>query len=280
MNLRLRSSSAPVSKLPLRLGRIAYTNVAPIETAFDRGAVVRDGVVTSAAPNVLNAQLSSGRLDISPVSAAHFLRNQDELMLCGDVAIVSRGEVLSVLLVSAQPPAQLGRASIAVTADSASGRALLECVLRGKYGVDATFAVSTAPAQEAMLGRPTLLIGDAAVAIREHVPLAWVYDLGTAWYAWTKLPMVFAVWAVRRDVARTRPDDVERIVSAYRDARAWGNSHRPEVIDAAVAQRPQPRAFYEMYYKTLHYRLDTEARAGLARFEVELAQLETLHAAR
>ena len=271
---------APVPKLALRLGRIAYTNVAPIETAFDRGAVRRDAVVTSAAPNVLNALLSAGELDISPVSAAHFVRNEHELVLCGDTAIVSRGEVLSVLLVSARPPAQLDGASIAVTADSASGRALLECVLRGKYGVDATFAVSATPTQQALLGRPTLLIGDAAVAIREQVPLAWVYDLGTAWFAWTKLPMVYAVWAVRRDVLETRAAELERVVAAYTEARAWGIAHRSEVIDAAISQRPQPRSFYEIYYKTLHYRLDADARAGLARFKLELMQRETTHAAR
>ena len=270
----------PVLNAPLRVGRIAYTNVAPIETAFDVGAVTRDAVITSAAPNVLNAMLSAGELDVSPVSAAHFLRNEDRLALCGDTAILAYGEVLSVLLVSGTPPALLDGASIAVTADSASGRTLLECLLRGRYGVRATFESVATPIAQALTGRPTLLIGDAAVAIRGQVPAQTIYDLGTAWFDWTGLPMVFAVWAVRREFEAARSADVARLTSAYAEARAWGNAHRDAVIDAALRQRPQSREFYETYYETLRYRLDVKSRAGLARFKTELTVLETSNVAR
>lgn len=275
-----RNSLPLVANGPLRVGRIAYTNVAPVETAFDAGAVTRDAVVTTAAPNILNAMLSAGELDVSPVSAAHFLRNDDTLELCGETAIVARGEVLSVLLASAQPPGLLAGASIAVTRDSASGRALLECILRGRYGARAEFETVDDPIGQAMTGRPTLLIGDAAIAIRTLVPPETIYDLGSAWFAWTGLPMVYAVWAMRREIARSRPADVSRLVAAYAEAHVWGNAHHGAVVDAAIRQRPQPRAFYETYYETLRYRLDADARAGLARFQSELTNLETLHVAR
>jgi chorismate dehydratase len=259
----------PNSKL--RVGRIAYTNVAPIETAFERDAVERDAVVTSGAPSTLNALLSAGELDVSPVSAAHFLRNAAEF---------ARGAVISVLLVSPRPPALLDGASIAVTGDSATGRALLESVLRGRYGVSASFERVENPTAAALEGRPTLLIGDAAVAIRELVAPETIYDLGTAWFDWTGFPMVYAVWAVRRDVAAARPADVRKLVAAYDSARRWGTLHREAVIDAAVAMRPRSREFYETYYTTLSYRLDADARRGLARFGTELAALETIHVAR
>lgn len=269
-----------MANAPLRVGRIAYTNVAPVETAFDAGAVTRDAIVTTAAPNVLNAMLSAGELDVSPISAAHFLRNDDTLELCGETAIVARGEVLSVLLASAQPPGLLGGTSIAVTRDSASGRALLECILLGRYGARADFEAVDEPIAQARTGRPTLLIGDAAVAIRSQVPAETIYDLGSAWFAWTGLPMVYAVWAVRREIARARPADVKRLAAAYAEAHVWGNAHHGAVIDAAMRRHPQPRAFYELYYETLRYRLDADARAGLARFKSELTNLETLHVAR
>jgi chorismate dehydratase len=263
----------------LRVGRIAYTNVAPIETAFDCGAVVRDAVVTSAAPSVLNGMLSAGDLDVSPVSAAHFLRNTGELELFGDCAIVARGRVISVVLVSPRPPALLDGAAIAVTGDSATGRALLEAVLRGRYGVSATFERVDDPLAAARGGRPTLLIGDAAIAIYDEVAPTMIYDLGTAWFDWTGTPMVYAVWAARRDVAAARPADVRRLAAAYDVARRWGALHRDAVVDAGLAMHVRPRDFYETYYGTLSYRLDAEARRGLARFGAELATLETFHAA-
>lgn len=269
----------PVPESALRVGRIAYTNVAPIETAFDCGAVTREAIVTRAAPTVLNAMLSAGDLDVSPISAAHYLRNLDAFELFGDCAIVARGRVISVVLASARPPGSLDGASIAVTGDSATARALLECVLRVRYGVRATFERVEDPSAHARTGRPTLLIGDAAIAIHDELPAEAIYDLGTAWFDWTGLPMVFAVWAVRRSVARSRPAEIRRLAAAYAESRAWGNLHRNAVIDAAMGARPHSRAFFDRYFSTLRYSLGADARDGLARFATEIASLETSHVA-
>jgi chorismate dehydratase len=276
----LPNTPKPLSSVPLRVGRISYTNVAPIETAFDTGAVARNAIVTSGPPSLLNGLLSAGELDVSPVSAAHFLRNKDALELFGDCAIVARGQVISVLLVSKQPLARLAGTTIAVTGDSATARALLESVLRERYGVHATFEPVADPTAAALEGRPTLLIGDAAVAVHDLVPATTIHDLGSAWFDWTGLPMVYAVWAVRREVLQGQLAEVRRLAGAYTEARAWGDIHREAVIDAAMGDRPRDRAFYETYYTTLKYRLSADARRGLARFEVELAKLEAVYAAR
>ncbi|MEA2720525.1 MAG: chorismate dehydratase, partial [Candidatus Eremiobacteraeota bacterium] len=115
----------------LRYGRIAYVNVAPVETAFDVGAVVRDVDVFGAVPTQLNAAMSEGRLDAGAMSAAHYLAHTDEFELLGDLCIAADGPVRTVLLVSPQPPALLGDSTIAVTSHSASGRALLAALLSG-----------------------------------------------------------------------------------------------------------------------------------------------------
>lgn len=264
----------------LRLGRIAYTNVAPIETAFDAGAVVRPATVTAGAPAHLNALMDAGALDAAPMSAAHFVRNHDRYALLGDVCIAARGPVISVVLVSPTPPALLAGASIAVTRDSSSGRALLETLLRDRYGVTAAFEPVDDPAAAARGGRPALLIGDAAIDIAHAVPPTDVHDLGRAWYEWTGLPMVFAVWAVRRQVAAVQPATVAALAQALALARAWGERHRDEVIAAATAQRPRERAFYARYFTTLSYVFDDAARHGLARFAGTISPPEVLRAAR
>ena len=86
--------------------------------------------------------------------------------------------------------------------------------------------------------------------------------------------------AVRREIVEHRLADLRRLMGAYAAARAWGNAHRDAVIDAAMAYRPRDRDFYETYYMTLKYELTAEARKGLARFGVELANLEDSHVAR
>lgn len=252
---------------PLRYGRIAYVNVAPVETAFDRGVVRRDASVTAGVPTRLNAMLLAGELDVAAISSAHYLAHREELELLGDVCIAADGPVRSVLLVSPVPPGLLGDGVIASTSQSASGRALLATLLTNVHGVEPVFETVDDALGAARAGRPTLLIGDDALTARGVCPPAQIHDLGEAWHRFTGLPFVFAVWAVRRDVAAARPDEVAGLEESLATARAWGASHRADVIDAAIAQRPFHRGLYADYFTRLSYALDDRALRGLQRFE-------------
>ena len=250
----------------LRYGRIGYVNVAPVETAFDSGAVTREVEIVTGVPTQLNAALLAGELDVAAVSAAHYLAHRDSLELVGDLCIAADGPVRSVLLVSPVPPALLDGRSIAVTAQSASARALLAILLRDVHGVAPAYEVVNDALAAARDGRPALVIGDDALAARKVCRPACTYDLGEGWRAWTGLPFVFAVWAVRREVHAARPADVAALAAALATARTWGEAHRSAVIDAALAKTPYHRGLYEDYFKRLSYVLDDRAARGLARF--------------
>jgi len=58
-----------------------------------------------------------------------------------------------------------------------------------------------------------LLIGDEALrANKNGLPgFDLVYDLAREWYEWQKLPFVFAVWAVKKDMAQ---EDRSRLTAA------------------------------------------------------------------
>ena len=79
--------------------------------------------------------LVAGELDLSPISAFAWARNAEQLVLLPDLCIGARDEVVSVVLVSAVPPALLDGATIYVTRESASGRNLLRVMLERRYGV-------------------------------------------------------------------------------------------------------------------------------------------------
>jgi chorismate dehydratase len=263
---------------PLRYGRIGFVNVAPVETAFDAGAVTRDATVVTDVPARLNAQLLDGELDVAAISSAAFLANRDRLALLGDACIAAAGPVRSVLLISKAPPALLGGVPIAVTAQSASARLLLQILLERVQGVRPTYEVVDDAPAAARAGRPTLLIGDEALAARGTSRAGRLYDLGEAWYAWTSLPFVFAVWAVRKDVLASRPLEVAALARSLAAARAWGGIHRHAVIDAAVAQLPFHRGLYIDYFSRLSYTLNDGAQQGLNRF-AELTAAEELRVA-
>jgi len=264
---------------PLRYGRIPYVNVAPVETAFDRGAVTRAVEVVRGVPTALNAALAAGEIDVAAISAAHYLRHRDRFVPLGDLCIAADGPVRSVVFASPVAPEAVGEISIAVTRDSASGRALLETILRRYPHAQPSYDVVDDALAQARAHRPTLLIGDDALSARAELPPEQVFDLGEAWRGWTGLPFVFGLWCVRRDLLASRPDDVEALRAALTEARAWGAVNRETVIDAAFVQRPFSRELYDDYFTCLSYTLGDRARRGLEHFAELLPPEEALRVA-
>ena len=256
---------------PLRAGRIVYTNDIPVYAAFDAGAVSFPGSLLEAVPAELNAMLLDGRLDLSPVSAFAYLAHADRLALLGRLCIGSRRDVWSVVLVSAEPPGALDGAQIAVTRESASGRNLLRVLLERRYGISARFVEVDDPLADALGGKPAFLIGDRAIDAQLAFAPPMVHDLGSLWHGWTGLDMVYAVWAVRREVLRADPAGVRAALESLVTARAWGYANPQAVIGAAQAHVSRPAGFYAAYFATLNFELDERALLGLGRFADELA---------
>src|SRR5581483_2529001 len=154
----------------LRCGRIKYTNDLPVYAAFDAGAIAYPGTLHADVPANLNAMLLGGTLDVSPISAFTWAANSEALVLLPDLCIGARDDVVSVVLVSAQPPAELDGAPIYVSHESASGRNLLRVILERRYGVRAAYVDEPQPFARACEGEPTLLIGDSAIDAIERFP--------------------------------------------------------------------------------------------------------------
>ncbi|GAC1620415.1 MAG: menaquinone biosynthesis protein [Vulcanimicrobiaceae bacterium] len=257
----------------LRSGRIIYTNDLPIYTAFDVGVVRYPGALVADIPTNLNAMLLDGRLDLSPISAFHWAMHADELALLPDLCIGARGDVWSVVCVSRQPLGELDGVEIAVTRESASGRNLLRVLLERRYGIRANLVEHLDPFAVAAAGRPALLIGDRAIDAAQTFAPVNVHDLGTEWHAWTGLDMVFAVWAVRRDVLARHAGEVAGAMDALVAAARWGTDHRDAVVAAAQQTYPRNAGYYAAYFDTLNFDFDARARTGLARYVDELAAI-------
>ncbi len=256
--------------MELRCGRIAYTNDLPIYAAFDAEAVRFPGTLRADVPAGLNAGLLNGEFDLSPISAFFYAKHPERFALLPELCIGSRREVWSVILVSSTPLDHLDGKTVTVTTESASGRNLLRVLLERRHGVRVRFAETEDPLGSALAGEPTLLIGDRAIEAQAAFPPERIHDLGLLWNEWTGTDMVYAVWAVRREVLATRRDEVAVALNALRAARAWGTAHPEQVILAAQAEHPRPAGFYDAYYRTLNFTFDAGAQAGLSRFFAEL----------
>ncbi|MBV8424977.1 MAG: menaquinone biosynthesis protein [Candidatus Eremiobacteraeota bacterium] len=254
----------------IRCGRIKYLNDIPLYAAFDEGAVEFPGELVSGVPAYLNMELIRGNLDMGPISAAQFARHCDEFTLLDGPCIGARDYAWSVLLISPTPPHLLDGTEIAVTRESASGRALLQILLERRYGVRAGFASSDDPLYAAQMHQPALLIGDQALDARERFDPAICHDLAHLWHEWTDADMVFAVWVARNDAYQRNPKAIDAAAQALAASQSWGEEHMPQVVARANALRPRSTAFYQEYYSVLNFQLDLSARSGLARFIAEL----------
>ena len=250
----------------LRCGRISYTNDIPVYAAFDAGAVSFPGTLTEGVPSALNRLLLEGKLDCSPISSYVYGLHHDELVLLPDPCIGSRRDVRSIFCVSKEHPSALRGQPVAVTTESATGRALFDVICRSRFGFAPLFVESDDPLREhRQRGMACILIGDKAIDAQFELPDR-SYDLGALWHGLTSEGMVYAVWAVRRSVADRDPGAVAAIAEAMRASLDWGLAHLDTAVTAAQALRPRPAGFYERYYNALNYRFDRAARRGLRAF--------------
>jgi chorismate dehydratase len=230
-----------------RIGSVPYLNAVPLT----RGLEDR---TTFLPPAQLAAALRAGELDAALVSVTEVLL-QDRFDVLDGTAVASLGEVKSVFLAHSLPLEEIRE----VYCDPASlTSVLLLRVLLAERGVRPTFQPLTAiPASR--LPEAMLLIGDAALEYllgpHEHE----IWDLGDAWHEATRLPFVYAVWALRRDPA------LAPLCRLLREARSFGL----DTLEAIIAERKEFTLEFRKDYLGwhIHYHLGDDERRGLHRFK-------------
>ena len=254
-----------------RLGHIQFINCLPLYYGLVKNDVLLDVDLVKANPKDLAVDLVSGELDIAPIPAIEYARHADDLVLLPDIAISSDGEVQSILLLSKRPAEDLGGATVALTNSSRTSQVLARILLAKRWGVDATY-VEMPPDLPAMLREAdaALLIGDDALRAYWDKPDGVLeYDLGTEWTAWTGLPMVYAVWAVRREFAEKQPEATQAVVEALGRSLDYCRIHLDDISDYAARWEPFPAEHFRSYFDALQFRFDPRYREGLTRYLAE-----------
>jgi chorismate dehydratase len=227
-------------------------------------------------PDRLNAALVAGDLDIGPISLVEYLRHLDELLLLPDLAVGSDGPVLSVNLVATRPISELDGRPVALGSTSRTGVLLAQMLLSERYGVHPQYFSCPPELTEMLLeADAAVLIGDAALRALYEAPRRGltVTDLGQAWREWSGLPMVFAVWAVRRDFAAEHPGLVKDVHEAFLRSRDLCLAELDEVATAAARWEPFDAATLAEYFRALDFSLGERQVAGLREFARRAAAL-------
>ncbi|MFC0007861.1 menaquinone biosynthetic enzyme MqnA/MqnD family protein [Micromonospora siamensis] len=252
-----------------RVGHIQFLNCLPIYWGLMRSGALLDVDLHKDSPDRLNAALVAGDLDIGPISQVEYLRHADELLLLPDLAVGSDGPVLSVNMVSTRPLDELDGRPVALGSTSRTGVLLAQLLLGERYGVRPEYFRCPPDLTQMLLEADAgVLIGDVALRALHEAPRRGleVTDLGQAWREWTGLPMVFAVWAVRRDFAAAHPGLVKEVHEAFLRSRDLCLAELDQVAEAAARWETFDAATLANYFRTLDFSLGERQVAGVREF--------------
>jgi chorismate dehydratase len=258
------------------VGHIQFLNCLPIYWGLMRSGALLDVELTKDAPDRLNDLLVAGDLDIGPISLVEYLRHADELLLLPDLAVGSDGPVQSVNLVSTVPPGELDGRRVALGSTSRTGVLLSQMLLSDWYAVRPSYLYCPPDLTEMLLeADAAVLIGD--VALRTGMQAAerglHLTDLGSAWREWTGLPMVFAVWAVRREYAAAQPGLVKDVHEAFLRSRELCLAELDTVAAAAARWESLDAKTLAAYFRALDFSLGERQLTGLRDFARRAAEL-------
>jgi chorismate dehydratase len=252
-----------------RVGHIQFLNCLPIYWGLVRSGALLDVELTKDTPDRLNDMLVAGELDIGPISLVEYLRNADELVLLPDLAVGSDGPVLSVNLVSQVALDALDGRRVALGSTSRTSVLLARMWLAEVHGVHPDYFVCPPELGSMLLeADAAVLIGDAALRATYSAPAQGldVYDLGQVWRDWTGLPMVFAVWAARRDYVEANPGLVKEVHDAFVRSRDDALAHVDEVAAMAARWEVFDAETLAAYFRTLDFSLGERQIDGLLEF--------------
>jgi chorismate dehydratase len=257
-----------------RVGHIQFLNCLPIYWGLMRSGALLDVDLHKDTPDQLNAALVEGRLDIGPISLVEYLKNATDLLILPDLAVGSDGPVQSVNMVSPKPLTEIRRLALGST--SRTGVLLAQMILRECHGVEPeTFRCPPDLTEMLLEADAGVVIGDVALrALHDGPSLGLtVTDLGQAWRDWTGLPMVFAVWAVRRDFAAAHPGLVKDVHQAFLRSRDLCLDELDQVAEAAARWESFDAVTLASYFRALDFSLGERQVAGVREFARRAAAL-------
>ncbi len=251
-----------------RVGHIQFINCFPLFYGLIEKKFLLEIDLIKGNPTDLNRMLHENLLDLAPISSIAYARNFRDYILMPDISVSADGEVKSIYLFSKLPIEELNGKKIALTNTSATSHALLRIIMHNYYHSSPEYFVSV-PELRAMLmeADAALLIGDDALRSRyKTADRLYIYDLGQEWKRFTGLPMVFAVWAVRREFAQKNPEMVRVIKNTFCDSMKFSLENIEDVAAKASQWEDFDAAYLVDYFNSLRFDFDQKQQEGLAEY--------------
>ena len=243
----------------LRVGAVSFLNTKPLIYPLLNGQLQTDEIALSVkVPSHLAIQLNNDELDIGLIPIIEYFRANATgagYRILPDMAIGSRGRVLSIQLFSRVPIQDIQQ--VALDTSSRSSVGLLQILLAEKYQIRPTFRVCDPSIDLTLTDTDAvMLIGDAA--LKNLGATEYSVDLGAEWQELTGLPFVYACWVARQDV------NLGNVPKLLLESKILGVKQIPEIARIEAEKLGFPETLCRDYLQNhINYDLDQTAIAGL-----------------
>ena len=267
----------------LRISVVEFLNTAPLVWGFTDGPLAGKYDLSFAVPSRCAEALRQGEADLGIIPAIEYQRMDGDMVALPGMAIASKREVRSLLIV-AKKPIELAK-RIALDTSSRSTVALVRMLAAERWKISSEF-VDAAPDPSEMLRNAdaALVIGDPALQISlkmdilagkapsgeqccqgdpDDMPVPgfetlFVYDVVYQWRQLTGKPSVLALWVGRRDVV------TPELIGDFLASKKYGQDHVREIAEAASTKLDMsPRSLENYLTENINFDLDEENLSGL-----------------
>ena len=204
------------------------------------------------------AQIAKALLDdtidigLVPVAIMPLLKSAQ---LVSKYVIGTEGEVASVALFSKVPMDQIEK--VYLDYQSRTSVALAKILFKHYWKKEVEFLTATEGYMDHINGTTAgIIIGDRALASLDK--FEYIFDLGSAWKAYSGLPFVFAAWVSNKSIPL-------EFMEAFDTANAYGLAHLDEVI-TLIPANDQVVDLHKYYTKNISYSMTDEKKKGLESF--------------
>ena len=250
------------------VGKIPYLNSVPFYRRFEPHAFKTLPVN----PRRMGLLQEKGQIIAGPFSLMDYFGQAGRLQLL-NWCIATRDQVKSVMLFSNHGWRDLQGKRIGITNETATSVRLLQVLLERKYEVRATFERMHGGVNDCSGYDAVLLIGDEALRRNKFglEGFELVFDLAKEWYDWKKMPFVFAVWAVDKELPADLKKDLGDLIER---SLADSAGHFAEVGELAGKQIGLTGPEVEEYLEGFQYTLGEREREAMKEFRLLVDQSE------
>jgi chorismate dehydratase len=256
----------------LKVGYIEYLNSFPFLHDAKENPIADIERIAST-PAKLNEMIFNKELDISAISAFEYLDHQNDYFLLPDLCINSSGHVRSVLFFSKKPLEECSNETIHISNESATSVNLLKIILANK-GLDNNTFEKINTTTTLTDCNNLLLIGDQALKFKSDAH-PYCYDLSDLWHEISELPVVFAVWIVRKDASNNenKISKVYKQLLTSRDKLKANPQHYVELIEKEFENTPPDLVGY---FENLDFQFHQKCIQSLELYANKLVDLNII----